>query len=145
MLSFPRAWTSPEPSLSTQLKGEAACQQFKSAAFGFLQYSFIRATISLNALSNHLVCRPACSYLFWTEWGQYPRIERSRLDGTQRLVLVNVSISWPNGISIDYEVWTTASKKMLTIINVSGLCHWPDFLLCNNALWIHKLNLDCNL
>lgn len=43
-------------------------------------------------------------YLFWTEWGQYPRIERSRLDGSERLVLVNVSISWPNGISIDYEV-----------------------------------------
>lgn len=48
-------------------------------------------------------------YLFWTEWGQYPRIERSRLDGSERVVLVNVSISWPNGISIDYEVctWTT--------------------------------------
>lgn len=45
-----------------------------------------------------------CSYLFWTEWGQYPRIERSRLDGTERAVLVNASISWPNGISIDYEV-----------------------------------------
>lgn len=45
-----------------------------------------------------------CRYLFWTEWGQYPRIERSRLDGTERMVLVNVSISWPNGISVDYEV-----------------------------------------
>ena len=26
------------------------------------------------------------------------------LDGSQRLVMVNVSISWPNGISIDYQV-----------------------------------------
>lgn len=43
-------------------------------------------------------------YLFWTEWGQYPRIERSRLDGTERVVLVNASISWPNGISVDYQV-----------------------------------------
>lgn len=49
----------------------------------------------------------ACRYLFWTEWGQYPRIERSRLDGSERAVLVNVSISWPNGISIDYEVRQT--------------------------------------
>lgn len=48
---------------------------------------------------------PSHRYLFWTEWGQYPRIERSRLDGTERMVLVNVSISWPNGISVDYEVW----------------------------------------
>lgn len=47
-------------------------------------------------------------YLFWTEWGQYPRIERSRLDGSERVVLVNVSISWPNGISVDYQVWVQA-------------------------------------
>lgn len=47
-------------------------------------------------------------YLFWTEWGQYPRIERSRLDGAERVVLVNVSISWPNGISVDYQVWMQA-------------------------------------
>lgn len=47
---------------------------------------------------------PTHRYLFWTEWGHYPRIERSRLDGTERVVLVNVSISWPNGISVDYQV-----------------------------------------
>lgn len=68
------------------------------------------------AAASHPVSAPAlssitelwflcvCRYLFWTEWGQYPRIERSRLDGSERAVLVNVSISWPNGISIDYEV-----------------------------------------
>ena len=55
-----------------------------------------------RALWSH--CCGPCRYLFWTEWGQYPRIERSRLDGTERMVLVNVSISWPNGISVDYEV-----------------------------------------
>ena len=52
-------------------------------------------------------------YLFWTEWGQYPRIERSRLDGTERMVLVNVSISWPNGISVDYEVQPLAGRTVL--------------------------------
>lgn len=54
-----------------------------------------------------------CRYLFWTEWGQYPRIERSRLDGTERMVLVNVSISWPNGISVDYEVQLPAGTMVL--------------------------------
>lgn len=53
-----------------------------------------------------------CRYLFWTEWGQYPRIERSRLDGTERMVLVNVSISWPNGISVDYEVQPLAGRTV---------------------------------
>lgn len=55
--------------------------------------------LTLTSISTH-------RYLFWTEWGHYPRIERSRLDGTERVVLVNVSISWPNGISVDYQVWT---------------------------------------
>lgn len=64
---------------------------------------FIPVLITGGAASE-FCCVCACSYLFWTEWGQYPRIERSRLDGSQRAVLVNVSISWPNGISIDYEV-----------------------------------------
>lgn len=60
----------------------------------------------LPLLAGPVVTSPSPSrrYLFWTEWGQYPRIERSRLDGTERMVLVNVSISWPNGISVDYEV-----------------------------------------
>lgn len=53
-----------------------------------------------------ITVHPEKGYLFWTEWGHYPRIERSRLDGTERVVLVNVSISWPNGISVDYQVWT---------------------------------------
>lgn len=62
----------------------------------------------LHGLSTALLPPPPHRYLFWTEWGQYPRIERSRLDGTERVVLVNVSISWPNGISVDYQVWTQA-------------------------------------
>lgn len=74
-----------------------------------------------------------CRYLFWTEWGQYPRIERSRLDGTERMVLVNVSISWPNGISVDYEVqcaqrslkpclcwWDTALPGPRELLSSSG-------------------------
>lgn len=43
-------------------------------------------------------------YLFWTEWGQNPCIGRSRLDGSDQVTLVSSGITWPNGISIDYEV-----------------------------------------
>lgn len=72
--------------------------------FGFDLLSFISVSITGEVATELLFVFCAHSYLFWTEWGQYPRIERSRLDGSQRAVLVNVSISWPNGISIDYEV-----------------------------------------
>lgn len=76
-------------------------------------------------------------YLFWTEWGQYPRIERSRLDGSERLVLVNVSISWPNGISIDYKVCIKVCVYVLSVMwhvqnqitrsdMQEGLLYWCD-------------------
>lgn len=100
------------------------------ASFRYLQGTEL-VTISLNSPRTPLqitlcVCVCARRYLFWTEWGQYPRIERSRLDGTQRLVLVNVSISWPNGISIDYEVRTIShirrAKILLSNLGLAFLC-----------------------
>ncbi|KAJ7345792.1 hypothetical protein JRQ81_001742, partial [Phrynocephalus forsythii] len=42
-------------------------------------------------------------YLFWTEWGQVPCIGRTRLDGSEKMVLVGTGITWPNGISVDLE------------------------------------------
>lgn len=42
------------------------------------------------------------SYMYWTDWGEYPKIERANLDGTDRVVLLNSSLGWPNGLAIDY-------------------------------------------
>ncbi|NWU34611.1 LRP2 protein, partial [Hylia prasina] len=40
--------------------------------------------------------------MFWTDWGQNPRIEKASMDGKMRSVIVNNKIYWPNGLSIDY-------------------------------------------
>lgn len=40
--------------------------------------------------------------MFWTDWGQNPRIEKASMDGKMRTVIVNNKIYWPNGLSIDY-------------------------------------------
>lgn len=77
-----------------------------------------------------LCCFYVYSYLFWTEWGQYPRIERSRLDGSQRAVLVNVSISWPNGISIDYKVQCNISISVFVQYKVLCMNHMKHLCLC---------------
>ena len=42
-------------------------------------------------------------WLYWTDWGETPKIERSGLDGSNRMVLINNSntnIDWPNGVTI---------------------------------------------
>ncbi|XP_048725147.2 low-density lipoprotein receptor-related protein 2 isoform X1 [Caretta caretta] len=40
--------------------------------------------------------------MFWTDWGQNPRIEKASMDGTMRTVIISDKIYWPNGLSIDY-------------------------------------------
>lgn len=44
-----------------------------------------------------------CRYMYWTDWGEIPKIERAALDGSDRIVLVNTSLGWPNGLALDYE------------------------------------------
>lgn len=44
-----------------------------------------------------------CSYMYWTDWGEVPKIERADLDGTERLVMANTSLGWPNGLALDYH------------------------------------------
>jgi low density lipoprotein receptor-related protein 5/6 len=40
--------------------------------------------------------------MYWSDWGNFAKIERANLDGSSRLVIVNVSLGWPNGLTIDY-------------------------------------------
>ncbi|WAR02016.1 LRP6-like protein [Mya arenaria] len=47
----------------------------------------------------------ALAYMFWTDWGESPKIERAGMDGTltSRTVIVDDNIYWPNGLTLDYE------------------------------------------
>ena len=66
--------------------------------------------------------------LFWSDWGQYPRIERISMDGDQstRKAIVQTGIKWPNGITLDYErrllYWVDASDeyKQLSVSDWEG-------------------------
>ncbi|XP_029103120.1 low-density lipoprotein receptor-related protein 1B-like isoform X3 [Scleropages formosus] len=50
-----------------------------------------------------IAVHPVKGYMFWTEWGQTPGIGRARLDGSDKVALVNSGVAWPNGITIDFE------------------------------------------
>lgn len=66
------------------------------------------------------VC-PVCGrrYMYWTDWGEVPKIERAALDGTERLVLVNTSLGWPNGLALDYTerkiYWGDAKTDVIEV------------------------------
>jgi len=39
-------------------------------------------------------------YMYWTDWGTMPKIERSYLDGGARTELITSNLQWPNGLTI---------------------------------------------
>ncbi|RWS26517.1 low-density lipoprotein receptor-related protein 2-like protein, partial [Leptotrombidium deliense] len=46
--------------------------------------------------------REDARFLFWTDWGENPRIERVGMDGSMRKVIISTKIYWPNGLTIDF-------------------------------------------
>lgn len=68
-----------------------------------------------------------CSYIYWTDWGDRPRIERADMDGNNRLTIISKALKWPNGLTIDKEtrrlIWNDATTE------VSYQCCDIDFLL----------------
>ena len=44
--------------------------------------------------------------MYWTDWGQPAKIERASMDGSGRETIHNVNLTWPNGLTIDYQMQT---------------------------------------
>ena len=44
--------------------------------------------------------------LYWTDWGDNPRIEMAAMDGdpASRRVIISDGIGWANGLAIDYTL-----------------------------------------
>lgn len=68
--------------------------------------------------------------MYWSDWGVFPKIEKAKLDGKRREIIINTSIAWPNSIVIDHklrklywadakldkiESWDTRSGKRVII------------------------------
>lgn len=39
--------------------------------------------------------------MYWTDWGENAKLERSGMDGSGRLVLISNNLGWPNGLAVD--------------------------------------------
>lgn len=64
--------------------------------------------------------------MFWTDWGEIPKIERAGMNGdpTTRKVIVKENIFWPNGITIDYDknliYWVDAKLHFVDVMDFNG-------------------------
>jgi len=63
--------------------------------------------------------------MFWTDWGEVPKIERAGMDGdpASRRVIISRRIFWPNGLAVDYD---------------QSRLYWAD----GKYNYIHSSNLD---
>ena len=64
--------------------------------------------------------------MYWTDWGEVPKIERAGMDGSphSRKVLIKNEIVWPNGITLDYQssriYWADAKLASISSCNFDG-------------------------
>jgi len=63
-------------------------------------------------------------WIYWTDWGTPPKIERAAMDGSSRRVIISDSLVWPNGIALDFELsklyWADAKLDKIEMANYDG-------------------------
>ena len=71
-----------------------------------------------------IVIDPVAGFLFWTDRGRTPKIERVRLDGSDRRVLVNESIFFITGLALDFAerkvYWCDSRLDTIESVNYDG-------------------------
>ncbi|KAK5877157.1 hypothetical protein CesoFtcFv8_026431 [Champsocephalus esox] len=62
--------------------------------------------------------------MYWTDWGEIPKIERAGMDGTNRSMIIDKEIHWPNGLTLDYAqqklYWADAKHNFIHRANMDG-------------------------
>ncbi|XP_037535815.1 low-density lipoprotein receptor-related protein 1 [Nematolebias whitei] len=63
-------------------------------------------------------------YLYWSDWGDNPHIGRIGMDGTNRSVVVQDKITWPNGLTLDFindrVYWADAREDYIAFVSMDG-------------------------
>lgn len=58
--------------------------------------------------------------MYWTDWGENAKLERSGMDGSDRTVLINNNLGWPNGLTVDKVssqlLWADAHTEVRVLL-----------------------------
>ena len=64
------------------------------------------------------------SFMFWTDWGLEPKIERATSSGNQRSAIVTTNLYYPNGLDLDKGnqriFWVDAGLDRVESIDYNG-------------------------
>ncbi|XP_015843100.1 low-density lipoprotein receptor-related protein 2 [Peromyscus maniculatus bairdii] len=83
-----------------------------------------RAVVARVPKPRAIVVDPCRGYMYWTDWGTNAKIERATLAGNFRVPIVNTSLVWPNGLTLDLEsdllYWADASLQKIERSTLTG-------------------------
>lgn len=69
------------------------------------------------------ICCFELRFMYWTEWGGKPKIDRAAMDGSERTTLVP-NVGRANGLTIDYAkrrlYWTDLDTNLIESSNMLG-------------------------
>lgn len=77
-------------------------------------------------------------FMYWTDWGENAKLERSGMDGSERAVLISNNLGWPNGLTVDKAssqlLWADAHTEvrvpLLPLPRSPGRQERPVWQLC---------------
>lgn len=62
--------------------------------------------------------------MYWSDWGSVARIEKASMDGTNRVVIHDTSLVWPNALTLDIPsqtlYWADANLDKVESSGVDG-------------------------
>ncbi|KAI5929752.1 Low-density lipoprotein receptor-related protein 2 [Manis javanica] len=71
-----------------------------------------------------IVLDPCQGYMYWTDWSTNAKIERATMGGNFRAPIVNGSLVWPSGLTLDHQedflYWTDASMQKIERCTLMG-------------------------
>ncbi|KAL4236222.1 lipoprotein receptor-related protein [Mactra antiquata] len=89
--------------------------------------SNVKTLIDTDLDEPRAICAdPENGYIYWTDWGQNPKIERAGMDGQNRETIVagGEHLQWPNGLTIDYVgkriYWIDSKLHKIGTANLDG-------------------------
>jgi len=63
-------------------------------------------------------------FMYWTDWGENAKLERSGMDGSDRTVLISNNLGWPNGLTVDKAssqlLWADAHTERIEAADLNG-------------------------
>ncbi|XP_026831952.1 very low-density lipoprotein receptor isoform X3 [Drosophila erecta] len=67
---------------------------------------------------------PIEGWMYWSDWGASPRIERAGMDGSHRTAIITYDVKWPNGITLDLVqkrlYWVDGKLNTISSANYDG-------------------------